>query len=132
MSLHFARLPAGSISPLPPQVYPLGDAVNAMRQLAAAKHIGKVVLQAPADLPPAGSDPPRGRWVVSGGMGALGALAGGACHLNLQPQVTVVMPLHQGFAVKFCVLNSSKLIAAVLLSFLRRNEVPAVASNGVR
>ena len=86
MSLHVARLPAGLISPLPPQVYPLGDAVNAMRQLAAAKHIGKVVLQAPADLPPAGSTPPSGRWVVSGGMGALGALAGGAPYLSLNSQ----------------------------------------------
>ena len=90
MSLQVARLPAGLISPLPPQVYPLGDAVNAMRQLAAAKHIGKVVLQAPADLPlagsTAGSSPPRGRWVVSGGMGALGALAGGACPVKLKSQ----------------------------------------------
>lgn len=46
-----------------------------MRQLAAAKHVGKIVLQPPESRVPAQTGS-RGRWIVTGGMGALGALAG--------------------------------------------------------
>ena len=67
---------AGQIQPLPTQLYPLGEAVTAMRELAAARHIGKVVLQIPASLPQPVRASEGGRWVITGGTGALGAIAG--------------------------------------------------------
>ena len=57
-------------------MYPLGQAVTAMRELAAARHIGKVVLRAPPNLPTPEVASRTGRWAVTGGTGALGALAG--------------------------------------------------------
>ena len=79
------RLAAGRIVPLPPLSYGLGAAPAALRQLAAARHVGKVVV--------AGGCGPRtrgaGRWVISGGTGALGVLAArslaatGAKHVTL-------------------------------------------------
>ena len=69
---------AGELQPLPAQVYPLNGAVVAMRELAAARHIGKVVLQAAPCLPQPRKASGGGRWVVTGGTGALGALAGTA------------------------------------------------------
>ena len=41
----------GTIKPLPPIVYSLVAAPAALRQLSAAKHIGKIVVEAPAALP---------------------------------------------------------------------------------
>lgn len=76
---------AGDIATLPPLAYPLGSAAAAMRQLAAARHVGKVVV---ADS--SGSESSSyGRWAISGGTGALGALAarwlaaGGTKHITL-------------------------------------------------
>ena len=66
----------GEIQPLPAQVYPRGEAVVAIRELAAARHIGKVVLQAAPCLPPPEKPSLAGRWVITGGTGALGSLAG--------------------------------------------------------
>ena len=76
---------AGDIATLPPLAYPLGSAAAALRQLAAARHVGKVVV---ADSSGGGSRS-DGRWAISGGTGALGALtaqwlaAGGAKHITL-------------------------------------------------
>ena len=56
------------------------SAVTAMRDLAAARHLGKVVLQAQSCLPHPETACADGRWVVSGGTGALGALAGNLLH----------------------------------------------------
>lgn len=81
----FALLCAGDIATLPPLAYPLGSAASALRQLAAARHVGKVVV---ADSSDSGSRS-DGRWTISGGTGALGALtarwlaAGGAKHIIL-------------------------------------------------
>ena len=47
-----------------------------MRELAAARHIGKLVLKAEPSLPKANDSKVSGRWIVTGGMGALGAMAG--------------------------------------------------------
>ena len=67
---------AGDIATLPPLTYSLGSAALALRQLAAARHVGKIV----AADPSIGSSSrtggaSAGRWVISGGSGALGALA---------------------------------------------------------
>lgn len=81
----FTRLCAGDIATLPPLAYPLGSAAAALRQLAAARHVGKVVV-ADSSSNSSGSN---GRWAISGGTGALGALsaqwlaAGGAKHITL-------------------------------------------------
>ncbi len=57
---------AGEIAPQPPLQHSLGNAPAALRQLGAAKTVGKIV----AAAPPADAQP--GRWVVTGGLGALG------------------------------------------------------------
>ncbi|BDA51455.1 probable oleandomycin polyketide synthase, modules 5 and 6 [Coccomyxa sp. Obi] len=61
-----------TIKPLPPIVYSLRDAPAALRQLSAAKHIGKIVVEAPRALPV--PHQAEGRWIISGGLGALGSL----------------------------------------------------------
>ncbi len=68
----FADLEAGSLQPLPRKVFPLRDARRALRHLATARHIGKVVLRGEAH--PAADLPIRadGTYIVSGGTGALG------------------------------------------------------------
>ena len=64
---------AGLIKPLPAAVFPIEEAPDALRQLSAAKHIGKVVVEVSGQLPV--RDCARGRWIVSGGLGALGTLS---------------------------------------------------------
>lgn len=59
------------LAPLPALGYPMGSAAEALRQLAAAQHIGKVVVEAPAAAP----CKLPGRWLVLGGLGALGLLS---------------------------------------------------------
>lgn len=53
-------------------VYAMKDAAAALRQLAAAKHVGKIVVAAPEVLPAPIQAPAR--WLISGGTGALGSL----------------------------------------------------------
>ena len=55
-------------------MFPLHDAADALRQLSAAKHIGKVVVRVPCQLP-APEEAPTGSWIISGGLGALGSLS---------------------------------------------------------
>jgi len=64
---------AGQIKPLPAVVFPIEEAPDALRQLSGAKHIGKVVVQVPNQLPAPKEAP--GRWIISGGLGALGTLS---------------------------------------------------------
>ena len=52
----------------------LQEAADALRQLSAAKHIGKVVVRVSCQLP-APEEAPTGSWIVSGGLGALGFLS---------------------------------------------------------
>ena len=63
----------GLIKPLPAVVFPLQEAADALRQLSAAKHIGKVVVRVPCKLP-ASEEVFTGSWIISGGLGALGSL----------------------------------------------------------
>ena len=64
----------GLIKPLPAVVFPLQEAADALRQLSAAKHIGKVVVRVPRQLPTP-EQAPTGSWIISGGLGALGSLS---------------------------------------------------------
>ncbi len=61
------------LQPLPHQVFPIEEAVNAFRHMAQAKHKGKVVLsvgEKPADA--AAIARADGTYLVTGGLGALG------------------------------------------------------------
>lgn len=62
---------SGAFDPLPHLRYPMSSAADGLRQLAAAQHIGKVVVTAPASAPLKLG----GRWLVLGGLGALGLLS---------------------------------------------------------
>lgn len=72
---------AGRIVSLQLLEYSLGNTAGAMRQLSAARHIGKVILRGQrdhSDHAGAGSSnaaSERGAWVITGGTGALGAMA---------------------------------------------------------
>lgn len=68
----------GKLKPLPPLTHPLSSAAAALRQLSAARHVGKVVVQNPAGSNAGGLAhmARKGRWVVTGGLGALGSLSG--------------------------------------------------------
>jgi acyl transferase domain-containing protein/NADPH:quinone reductase-like Zn-dependent oxidoreductase/acyl carrier protein len=61
----------GSLRPLATTVFPAGDAVGAMRYLAQAKNIGKVVVAMPADGDALPIRADRTYW-ITGGFGALG------------------------------------------------------------
>src|SRR5258707_11238240 len=90
---------AGSLRPLPREVYPISAAGSAFHQMAQAKHIGKLVLSLadptariePARPPGASAMPVRadGSYLISGGLGGLGLtvarwlVAQGARHLVL-------------------------------------------------
>lgn len=88
---HASSPPAGSIAALPPLSYGLGSAAGALRQLAAARHVGKVVCDSGTATAVGGTGGGAGgKWLISGGTGALGALcarwlaaSGGAQHLTL-------------------------------------------------
>ena len=73
-----AMLHAGSIGPLPRLTYPLAKVTDALREFAHARHIGKIVVAAPAELPQSAAKKDSGHsaWVVTGGLGALGLLTG--------------------------------------------------------
>ncbi|CAI7975413.1 phthiocerol/phenolphthiocerol synthesis type-I polyketide synthase C [Frankia sp. Hr75.2] len=91
-----ARLRAGTLRPLPAEARPISEAQDAFRHMAAARHIGKMVVlpregdvhvrPAPDDGP---SFPPDATYLITGGLGALGLrvaawMAGrGARHLVL-------------------------------------------------
>lgn len=76
----------GKLQPLPHQIFPIEQLVDAFRYMAQAKHIGKVVISLPAEP----SDRPdraeatemvgihkNGTYLVTGGLGALGQQVAG-------------------------------------------------------
>ncbi|KAK9866522.1 hypothetical protein WJX84_008502 [Apatococcus fuscideae] len=93
----------GKLKPLPPLTHPLSSAAAGLRQLSAARHVGKIVVQNPASSNAGGLAPMsrKGRWVVTGGLGALGSLSGrwlarrGIHHICLLGR-TGHMPAQQG------------------------------------
>jgi polyketide synthase 12/myxalamid-type polyketide synthase MxaB len=57
----------GEIRPLPRTCFPVARSVEAFRHMAAARHVGKVVITCAPLL-----DADRGSWVITGGTGAVG------------------------------------------------------------
>jgi myxalamid-type polyketide synthase MxaB len=66
---------AGSISPLAPLAYPLAEAAAGLRQLSGARAIGKVVTTAPPTPGRPAEEAGPGRWIITGGLGALGVIS---------------------------------------------------------
>ncbi len=77
-ALNASHSNAGRLKPLPPLTHSLSNSAAALRQLSAARHVGKIVVQNPAGGNAGGLVPQgrKGRWVVTGGLGALGSLSG--------------------------------------------------------
>ncbi|QKV90919.1 type I polyketide synthase [Streptomyces sp. NA02950] len=105
-----AEFTAGRLKPLRCTVFPLADATDALRQMAGARHIGKLVLTVPQDgeiraVLPDGPLPVRedGTYIVTGGLRGLGLATAswlatqGARHLVLNgrtaPTATVAQTL---------------------------------------
>ena len=68
------QVAAGSLQPLPHQVFAAQDAIAAFRTMQQAKHIGKIVLQLspnPTDARPFTIDP-NGTYLITGGTGGIG------------------------------------------------------------
>ena len=91
-----SRVASGEIQPLPVRVFPIGEATEAFRYMAEARHIGKICLSlsrpdaAVAPLTAAGpSIRSDGAYLITGGLGALGLtmaralVDGGARHVAL-------------------------------------------------
>lgn len=73
-----AMLHTQQVRPLPCTTHPLPHILTALKHLASARHIGKVVVATPPALPvEAAADQQQApAWVVTGGLGALGVLTG--------------------------------------------------------
>ena len=75
-------LAAGTVAPLPAQVHDFAAIAHALRQFSHARHVGKIVVTGPpaaAAPPEVGAKPGNTlpeAWAVTGGLGALGQLAG--------------------------------------------------------
>jgi acyl transferase domain-containing protein/NADPH:quinone reductase-like Zn-dependent oxidoreductase/predicted O-methyltransferase YrrM len=70
---------SGQLEPLPVEVFPLADAVDAFRRMAQAKHIGKIVVNTKDALPPPAlpQRPPslflrNASYLITGGLGGIG------------------------------------------------------------
>jgi acyl transferase domain-containing protein/acyl carrier protein len=76
LSAIFARIVAGEIAAVPHRSYSFGEAASAFRDLAAARHIGKLVLAFPR---PPGAPVVRGdgSYIVTGGLAGIGLAIGG-------------------------------------------------------
>ena len=71
-------LSAGDLRPLPYRAFPLGETPQALRFMASAKHIGKVVV-IDGSAAAAKAIDPSGSYLITGGLGGLGL----ACALGL-------------------------------------------------
>ena len=67
-----SMLASEQVSPLQRLSYDFADAAAAFRHFARAQHVGKIVVRVPE--PAEAAQASCGTWVVSGGLGALGAL----------------------------------------------------------
>jgi len=91
-------LSAGQLSPLPAQVFPAAEIVEAFRLMAQARHVGKIVIAftqaAQTSIQPATGEPqnlfrPDRSYLITGGLGGLGLkvaewlVTQGASHLAL-------------------------------------------------
>ncbi len=100
-----AALERGTYAPLPFQVYPIADAQDAFRQMAQARHVGKLVLSfqdASAPVAPrsgvANRLRPEATYLITGGFGGFGLavarwmVAQGARHLVLMGRTGASSP----------------------------------------
>ncbi|OMC10571.1 type I polyketide synthase [Mycobacterium sp. SP-6446] len=93
LTMLMARFAAGELHPLPYRVFHPAEAESAFRHMAAARHVGKLVLAiAEREFPLVNApEPPSmtGTWLITGGLGGVGlAMAehladGGVRHLVL-------------------------------------------------
>lgn len=67
-----SQLAAGVLCPLPQVVHSLAAVQAALRQMSQARHVGKIVVRAPAGG--AATSAPCGTILVTGGLGTLGSL----------------------------------------------------------
>ncbi len=65
------EIATGVYQPLPLQVYPIEQTVEAFRLLAQARHVGKVVIRQPERRGASGLDP-QGTYLITGAFGSLG------------------------------------------------------------
>ena len=72
-----AGVASGAVVPLPATRHPLAAACTALRDVASAKQVGKVVVTVPAPAAPsrARGPSPHAAWLITGGGGALGGVA---------------------------------------------------------
>ena len=84
-----AAFDQGELRPLPRRTYPIGNAVDAFRYMAQAKHVGKIVLTFDARADARGGVRADASYLITGGFGGLGLrmaralAAAGARHLVL-------------------------------------------------
>ena len=114
-----ASLARGGLRPLPTTSFPLAEAAEAFRFMAQARHMGKLVLRAPAGTPPLFSA--GATYWVTGGLGALGLetarwlVRSGARHLVLsgrrppspQARAAVEELERQGATVRLCAADAA-------------------------
>ena len=69
-------LEGGRVLPLQNLAYPFADVALAFRQFSRAQHMGKIVLHMPCYAHSGGGEEgsSSGSWVITGGLGSLGAL----------------------------------------------------------
>ena len=117
-------LAAGTVAPLPAQVHAFADITQALRQFSHARHVGKIVVKGPPaaaalgkDDATAGSALPEA-WAVTGGLGALGQLAGewlagqGVKHISLLGRSGRWSEPASGAAATSCLFSSSGISAS--------------------
>ena len=80
-----SQLAAGVLKPLPQVVHSLSAVQAALRQMSQARHVGKIVVRAPAGE--AAKSAPAGTVVVTGGLGTLGSLTAAWVAHNSKLQV---------------------------------------------
>lgn len=99
---------SGKIKTLPALSYGLGDVAAAMRQLSAARHIGKVVASRRQELKSAS----KTSWLITGGTGALGSAS--AEHLCSLGAKECVLLGRTGTLKYFSLSDSSTLITIAM------------------
>jgi thioesterase domain-containing protein/NADPH:quinone reductase-like Zn-dependent oxidoreductase/acyl carrier protein len=109
---------AGRLAPLPTRVFPVGDAAAALRLMAQARHVGKIVLR--TDPRPAPAVRPDRSYLITGGLGALGLeVAGwlasqGARHIVLAGRSPREAPAVEGVTVEQVDVSRRDDVAALL------------------
>lgn len=68
-------LASGAVRPLQSLVYNFSAITTALRQFSHARHVGKIVVRVPPAAAVTGAARTSEAWAVTGGLGALGAIA---------------------------------------------------------